>query len=335
MNKRQHGQYFTKQNPFVFNAFKEWFYEAQKNNQNHLLEPFSGVNHIPILIDEALNQNLQWDCYDIDPSVIPHNLTDFPIVTKDVFKQFPQGHTIVITNPPYLAKNSATRRGLDFPDTDFTDLYLFSLQKCLDNADYVAAIIPESFIVQNLFHNRLSAVISLTMKMFDDTECPVCLALFVPNKTDLNFKIYNNDVFIGDYLSLKSYQLETKEKVPMIFNSPDGEIAIYAVDNNKEDSIYFDHGKTLLPEKIKHTSRAYSRIKLNYKFTTQEINDIIILSNQLLNESRAKTNDVFLTAFKGLRKDGKYRRRLDFKQVRNIISIAIFSLYPEYKGRNE
>lgn len=36
-----------------------------------------------------------------------------------------------------------------------------------------------------------------------------------------------------------------------------------------------------------------------------------------------------MTAFKGLRKDGKYRRRLDFAQVRDIINIAVERLFPE------
>ena len=35
---------------------------------------------------------------------------------------------------------------------------------------------------------------------------------------------------------------------------------------------------------------------------------------------RASTYDVFLTAFKGLRKDGKYRRRMEYRLARDIIA---------------
>lgn len=329
-NKRQHGQYFTKQNPFIFKPFKEWFEVALKeNNDTPLLEPFAGINQIPFLINEATNLELNWDCYDIDKDIIKDNITDHKIKVRDVFLRFPKNNNIIVTNPPYLAKNSATRRGLNFPNSQHDDLYKYSLEKCLNNANYVAAIIPESFIVQNLFLNRLTAVISLTNKMFDDTECPVCLALFSPEKEDNDFYIYSNDVFLGKKSDLSRFLVKKNKSYDFKFNDPMGEVSIFAIDNNKEDSIYFDFGEKISSNKIKHTSRAYSRIKLHSKFTREEICNIIILSNQILNDLRNNTHDVFFTAFKGLRKDGKYRRRIDFQQVRNILSFAIFTLYPD------
>lgn len=325
-NKRSYGQYFTINNPFIFSSFKNWLIKAVKDtSETKILEPFCGANHIPNLVEEAIEDSFswEWDCYDIDPNVIHKNKSTHKIKIMDVFKKFPTDSNIIITNPPYLAKNSAKRRSMDFPNIIYDDLYKFSLDLCLSNANYVAAIIPESFIVQNLFHNRLSAVISLTMKMFNDTECPVCLALFVPEKNNLDFAIYSNDIFIGNYLSLIKNKNFGDNTYPLKFNDKDGEISLFAIDNNKEDSIYFDLGDKIPVEKVKETSRSYSRIKLPFEFTKEDICDIIKVSNNILAQFRSDTHDIFITSFKGLRKDGYYRRRLDFTQAKQILSHSI------------
>ena len=44
--------------------------------------------------------------------------------------------------------------------------------------------------------------------------------------------------------------------------------------------------------------------------------------NKELDATRKSTHDVFFAPFKGLRKDGKYRRRIDYEFVRNLIASA-------------
>lgn len=324
IKKRQHGQYFTKGNPFIYQPFIKWFEQALLNSKNKvLLEPFAGSNSITILLNEALKKSYNWDCFDIDPESNEENLTNYPIKIQDVLLNFPTGYNIAITNPPYLAKNSATRRNIHFPYKKYDDLYKFCLETMLNNVDYVAAIIPESFIVQNIFHERLDSVISLKGKMFEDTDCPVCLALFSKEITE-NFKIYSNEEFIGTFYDLqKINKINNFEKHFLKFNEPNGEIAVFAVDNHIEESIFFTEGHKVLSEKIKDTSRSITRIKISSDFTKNQIRDIIDISNNILKEKRNKTNDVFMTAFKGMRKDGKYRRRLDFNQIRSILNFAI------------
>jgi len=46
----------------------------------------------------------------------------------------------------------------------------------------------------------------------------------------------------------------------------------------------------------------------------------------MLSEFRKETHDIFLTPFKGLRKDLKYRRRLDYALARNIVNQVYFSI---------
>ena len=43
----------------------------------------------------------------------------------------PEGYDFIITNPPYLAKNSSTRKGFSWhKDNKYDDLYKFCLEKC-------------------------------------------------------------------------------------------------------------------------------------------------------------------------------------------------------------
>lgn len=333
--KRGKGQFFTRGNPFVFRLFNDWLTKAlDEKTDSIFLEPFAGSNSIIKLMSDAYPEmDNKWECFDIDPESNEKNLTDIPITIQDVLSDFPKSYHISITNPPYLAKNSATRRGIPYPNEQYDDLYKYSLHVMLEHVPYVAAIIPESFIVQGLFHNRLYGVISLKDKMFDDTECPVCLALFVPDNKKENkkdFLIYSNDDYIGSYLELKKYNSKpVKDYINMKFNDPNGEISVITIDDTKGDSIKFLEGDAINPDKIKVSSRSFTKISGFSGFTSLDIFSIIKESNNILMERRYKTEDVFMTAFKGLRKDGKYRRRLDFAQVRDIINIAVERLFPE------
>uniref|UniRef100_A0A6M3KY72 Uncharacterized protein n=1 Tax=viral metagenome TaxID=1070528 RepID=A0A6M3KY72_9ZZZZ len=125
------------------------------------------------------------------------------------------------------------------------DLYKLSLSKMLDSAPYVAVIIPESFITSGLFLNRISRVISLKIKMFDDTDCPVCLALFSPSN---GFKIYNDNELIGDIAKLREYLPSPTATQQWIFNSKHGDLGLIAIDSTKINTIRFVRGKVKVPE---------------------------------------------------------------------------------------
>ena len=170
-SKRSSGQYYTQGNPFSCRPFRKWARLADLPEQ-HILEPFAGSNSlIKMLADMGLCN--RYTSFDISPA-------DENVILHDSLDDFPTGYEVCVTNPPWLAKNSATARGLPFPDCDYDDLYKFALAKCLDHCSHVAALIPESFITARLLQDRLHSFISLTAKMFSDTGHPVGLALFVP-----------------------------------------------------------------------------------------------------------------------------------------------------------
>ena len=163
--KRLYGQFFTISNPFQCDLFHRWKKLAIIPGPR-LLEPFAGGNNILQLASEA-GISAPWDCFDISPS--PAIVCGEPAIQRDTLADFPTGYRVAITNPPYLAKNSATRRGMPFPETAFDDLYQVALERMLSSCEYVAAIIPASFLTQRIMQERLFGVCVLTCRMFEDT----------------------------------------------------------------------------------------------------------------------------------------------------------------------
>lgn len=315
MSKRLLGQFYTIGNPFQYDGFKKWWKEADKSTTGqHILEPFAGANNIIQLAKSDVCRT--WECFDIAPPELNY-CPEFPVEKRDCLQNFPEG-VIAITNPPYLAKNSATRRGLPFPKTHLADLYQISLKVMLDNCAWVAAIIPASFLTQGILQERAMHVIQLSCVMFDDTDCPVCLACFGPAQTD-DFFVYNKNALIGMFNEIKKELPPSDKQREWVFNDPHGEIGLRAIDSTKKRSIEFVPGSQVKSE-ISDSSRAITRIRST--LSEQEVASVIEKANALLKDYRDKTCDILLTPFKGLRTDGEFCRRLDFKQARSLLNEA-------------
>lgn len=318
MSKRELGQYYTEGNPFKNPLFMEWF--GLLPNGCNLLEPFAGANYIVKSVKEVGITN-SWSCFDIEPN--ENNVcSEYKVEKRDSINDFPKGFIATITNPPYLAKNSATRRKIAFPDTKYDDLYKVCVDLMLSHCPYVAAIIPESFITSGEFLARLYGVISITDKIFADTECPVCLALFTPKGTERGIKVYSNNTYLGTLEELQKCKVAgCIPNINWVFNDKNGNIGVKAVDSQKTADCKFFVGEKISPEDIKVSSRAFTRISGLPKEIDRE--EFIKRCNQALAEYRVTTNDILMTPFKGLRKDGKYRRRLDFKTIRYIMDYVL------------
>jgi hypothetical protein len=331
LEKKILGQFFTTTNPFSVDIFHEWFSLIPENKKEILLEPFAGANNIVKMIQD-LGYIYNWNCFDIIPKNKENATPEFIIKQQDTLEDFPKGYYVGITNPPYLAKNSASKTGLPFPETNYDDLYKVALKTMLDHLEYVAAIIPESFITAEIFQERIYAFISLTCKMFEDTECPVCLALFVPEKqkTDFNlsqedFYIYRQNTNMGKYKDFKEKIPKSNLNLPWKFNDKNGEIGIYLHDGREVNSIRFVPGTTIKPEKVKVSSRHVVRV--SGLPNDIDLNIFLEKCNNKLAQFREDTQDFFFTSFRGLRKDGKYRRRLDFKNAKIIMNAVIEEIH--------
>jgi hypothetical protein len=113
------------------------------------------------------------------------------------------------------------------------------------------------------------------------------------------------------------------------FNDPRGQIGLRGVDDTKTASIRFCRGDEIDPAKIKPTSRAITRISGRFDLAGDDLDGAINEANRILQNYRAQTHDVFMTSFKGLRDDGFYRRRLDFKIAGKILSKSLGKFSPK------
>ena len=334
-SKIELGQFYTRNNPFQHERFSRWLSSIPNVSKARFVEPFGGSNSIVKMILATYPQisATQWSSYDVHPEAQEQNLVpSVQLQKQDTIEIFPEGYEVCITNPPYLAKNSATRKGLSTDFGPYQDLFEVALNKMLHNCGYVAAIIPESFITRQIFRDRLEFVVSLNFQMFDDTEFPVCLAVFSPQLSE-GFEIWrgNDQIALLPQLDRAIEELLQPINSSLFnFNRPNGEIGLQAIDGTKRASIRFRPGEEIPSGNIKVSSRSLTRIGSPYfSENPNQLSDVIRAANDFLFDYRELTNDVYLTSFKGLRLDGLYRRRLDWRLASRILGNAILKVSPE------
>lgn len=301
-SKRVNGQFFTTANPFDCRAFLAWSRRAGLP-ESPVLEPFAGANSL-INHLKKIGKVREWHSYDIEPQAPG-------IIQQDTIANFPVGHNVCVTNPPWLAKNSASFRGMPFPDTQYDDLYKLALTQCLDHCGYVAALVPESFIRANLHQARLHTFISLTKSMFSDTQHPVGLALFDPQPVD-DVIIYSGKQRIGMLSELQQKRPPSSGASEIRFNEPSGNLGLIALDNTREASIRFCNVDELKDYTVSDKCRHITKMAVPWKVNVRDC-------NELISSFREATKDVLMTCYRGVRKDGMYRRRLDWNLARDII----------------
>lgn len=312
--KRALGSYYTQGNCFGLTPFNEWL--SKTPDGTIILEPFAGNKQIATLMAEA-GHSRDWSFYDVDSTVTN-------VVHQDTLKRFPEGYQVVITNPPYLSYHFAKRKGLSVQKGDFhgyASLYLVAIEKALAHAQWVAMIVPESFLTTRLFRDRLESVISLPADMFADTEMPTCLALWGPTGS-ADFTVWRQNERVGLFNTLSVGLASTPCSTLIVFNDKQGQVGLKAIDDTSSNSIAFCSPEQIPEEKVKASARLVSRISIP-ALERSTVEDVISESNKILAEWRMETQDVLLTAFKGVRKDGRFRRRLDFANARAILSQAI------------
>lgn len=314
------GQFFTEKNVFIHTAFKKWWSLIPAKSKKHILEPFAGKNGIVDMLKEIeyINKNVSYISYDILPG-------NSEVKYLDTLKNFPKGYSVGITNPPFLAKNSATRNQIKIEIEPYLDLYELCLKKCLDNLDYLAVIIPESFITSLYFKNRLYAVVSLNEKnIFKSTEQPVCLAFFVKQERT-NFLIYRSDQLLGSLKQLSkkdiSFTKTKKTDYQIIFHRLSGQVGFIATDATSSlKKMKMVTSDNIPDDQVNNFARLRLRILILKGDKPIKVNSLFINKfNKFLENYRHETKDVFLTSFKGLRDDGFYRRRMSFSKLRNIL----------------
>ncbi|MCX6796507.1 MAG: hypothetical protein NTW06_03345, partial [Candidatus Falkowbacteria bacterium] len=238
-------------------------------------------------------------------------------------------NSIIITNPPYLTNYSAKRRGIYenvkkyFDICSYDDIYQLAIEKCFNN-DFGVMIIPETFINSKFPKNRLVSITIIEDQLFNDTENPICVICFDNRNKQYNqINVYKNEELLGNLEYFEKMRKVPHRNIYMKFNAPKGQIALRAVDTtNPQKPISF-----MKPEEIdydladiKHSSRLITVIEVAANKDT--IDKIIKYSNSLLVDFRKRTSDVLLSPFKGNKKNGERRRRLDYMTARAFLEDA-------------
>lgn len=327
-HKRALGQYYTEGDAFASPAFAHWYARATAGLAKGapILEPFVGAGHIPRAL-AARGITRPWHGVDLDPPAPSARVMPGLVIHKgNSLRQIPQGFTLAITNPPYLASNWAARRKMAFPRTVHDDLYKLALDKMLKRVPFVAAIVPASFMASGQFRDRLTAVVALREDMFLDTQCPVCLVLFEPLPADrlprTDFEVWDGLTHLGGYSTFFDHLSTAASRLPWRFNDPQGPVALFGIDNQVGPSIRFAPGPAVPSQDIKHSSRIISRIGLPLPLKRAQVPELIEAANVRLQAWRKETHDVVLSPFRGLRQDGHWRRRLDFATARRLLDLA-------------
>ena len=150
--------------------------------------------------------------------------------------------------------------------------------------------------------------------MFADTDHPTCLALFTPEKTkDVNVYVCNKH--LGTLSTLYDFRPPVSGDKIIKFNHPNGNVGLLGADNTGGDSIRFCDPSELEGYNIRQACRYITKIKVPN-------NPDIDAYNKLLKKFRKNTYDILMAPIRGRRKDGKYRRRLDFRLARDMIMHA-------------
>ena len=324
MKKQNLGQFNTKNDVWLKPHILEFIMDS---GQDTIVDPFAGAGDLLYTFSDH-----RWVGYDIDPKMgweVNDGLLDVPY----------WDNSIVVTNPPYLAKNSANRNDFDgykyFEDNNYEDLYQIAIYRVLAKYNHAVFIIPETFFQSKFFDEYIDMYTVIEENPFTDTDCPVCVVCFHKDDDDFmkfstnNFQIYKNDKYLFNKWTLDDTlgeELNSSVYAHLDFNNPKGCLGLRGVDGvGPENRIKFAHPSQLDYDtnNIKESSRAITTIDID----GVEVDELFIqTANVFLHNLRAMSKDVVLSPFKNNNKLGRRRRRLDYYWARKIIEKTMEAL---------
>ena len=343
-SKRNLGQYFTRDAVWLRPHIVAHLRSLQ-GRYSTCLDPFAGDGH---LLNVAASLGFDVVGHDVDAAICAANGWGKP---NDSILHVPRhADAFVLTNPPYLAKNSAKRMNAPAQSyfrpgavlaltnkhtSTLDDLFKLAIEQTLAHYDDSVWIVPESVVqdVEHLPHwmARLHSLTVLEENPFTDTEHPICVLVFSASKP--SGEVWKNDDLLGSYQGIwrrhNEARTSPRDATPMKFNSPRGRLGYRAVDGTKADGsmrVRFCLGDELGydRQRIKVSSRHLTYIDVDLE--GDELVAVIEEANRQIEAYRAATHDIFLTAFMGNTKAGVRRRRMDYHLARRMFNAAYLAV---------
>ena len=316
------GSFYTTKSGWLTAEVRAFLEKALAHSGGQLLDPFAGDGHLidTIKSDPILGKQVKHATgFDIQGSSWPINdsLVAIPNPT----------HAVIVTNPPYLANHSAKRKGVDqlvakyFANSTQKNLYRIALENSLASADYVVAIIPETFLLSTFPKHRLELAVVIQDSLFGDTDAPALVACFT-KEACAEARVFTGNQSIGTLAEILALRESSAPKKKIVFNDPKGRIGLRAVDGSDGESPIafmpaseFDYSS----RKVMVSSRLMTYLDLP-DLSDDEIDSLIIRANAALQKVRKDSGDLVLAPFKGNDRNGRRRRRLDYALARRILN---------------
>lgn len=320
VRKVSRGQFLTERAGWLVEPVEE-FIASRLDRFDTFLDPFAGEGHLLEVCGRAYGRRTAG--FDLESPAWPRNdsLVSVPRIDR----------ALIITNPPYLAKHSARRKGVlslaqdYFVESGRDDLYKVALDRCRAAAELVVAIVPETIMLSGYPKAELALLAVIEEPLFSDTDSPVAVVCF-DSRWRGDCDVYVGPERVGSLSSLLSFRPTSRDQHTRIrFNDPGGRIGLQAVDGvAPENRIRFMPADEFhyRRESVKHSSRLMTYVEVP-DVSDADLRVVIGVANSLLEDVRQRTRDLILAPFKGNNKDGVRRRRLDYAVARGVLSEAI------------
>jgi hypothetical protein len=318
------GSFYTTKSGWLTDQVRQFLEKALSESQGNLLDPFAGDGHLleAIKSDPVLGAKVkEVTGFDIQGDAFPFN--DSLVLIPN-----PQ-RAVIVTNPPYLANHSAKRKGVDqlvakyFDGSTQKNLYRIALEKALESAEYVVAIIPETFLLSTFPKHRLELAVVIQDQLFGDTDAPALVACFTKDDC-ADAHVFTGNQSIGTLSEILALRDSTAPKQKIVFNEPKGRIGLRAVDGSdgKSPIAFVAAADFHYPaESVAISSRLMTYLDLP-ELSDAEVSKMIGRANEILAQIRHASGDLVLAPFKGNDRNGKRRRRLDYALARKILNLA-------------
>jgi hypothetical protein len=318
------GSFYTTKSGWLTDQVRQFLEKALSESNGNLLDPFAGDGHLleAIKSDPVLGPQVkQATGFDIQGDTFPFNdsLVSIPNPQR----------AVIVTNPPYLANHSAKRKGVDqlvakyFDGSTQKNLYRIALEKALESADYVVAIIPETFLLSTFTKHRLELAVVIQDSLFGDTDAPALVACFT-KESCADARIFTGNQSIGNLSEILALRDSTAPKHTIVFNDHNGRIGLRAVDGSDgKTPIAFVAARDFEypSDSVAVSSRLMTYLDLP-EIGEADLAAVIEQANGILLQIRLASGDLVLAPFKGNDRNGKRRRRLDYGLARKILNQA-------------